>query len=229
VKRLFPWLFAILITALSPVVLPAQDQSATPPPKPAATRAHSTTPRTDPALFHPAALTAKAPDQYEVTFKTTAGDFVVQVTRAWAPLGADRFYNLVKHGFYDEAAFFRVIPGFVVQFGLSADPAVNNVWRKSNFKDDPVTQSNKPGFTTFATAGKDTRTTQLFINTGNNAQLDKMGFAPFGQITSGMDVVKKIHSGYGESPDQGSITALGKAYLDKNFPKLDRITSATIS
>jgi len=122
-----------------------------------------------------------------------------------------------------------VIPGFVVQFGLSADPAVNNVWRKSNFKDDPVTQSNKPGYLTFATAGKDTRTTQLFINTGDNAQLDKMGFAPFGQVISGMDVVKKIHSGYGEAPDQGSITALGKPYLDKNFPKLDRIHSATIA
>jgi cyclophilin family peptidyl-prolyl cis-trans isomerase len=184
---------------------------------------------TQPSLLEPANLKETAPDSFNVKFQTTAGDFVVQVTRSWAPLGADRFYNLVTHGFYDEAAFFRVIPGFVVQFGLSADPAVNNVWRKSNFKDDPVTQSNKPGYITFATAGPNTRTTQLFINTGNNAQLDRMGFAPFGQVTSGMDVVKKIHSGYGESPDQGSITALGKAYLDKNFPKLDRITSATIS
>src|SRR5579863_6900678 len=154
-----------------------------------------------------------SPEKFDVTFKTTAGDFVVQVTRAWAPLGADRFYNLVNHGFYDDAAFIRVIPGFVVQFGLSADPSVNSVWRKSNFKDDPVTQSNKPGFITFATAGPNTRTTQLFINTGNNAQLDRMGFAPFGQVTSGMDVVKKIHSGYGESPDQGSITALGKLLI----------------
>ncbi|MFZ3332300.1 MAG: peptidylprolyl isomerase [Candidatus Acidiferrales bacterium] len=184
---------------------------------------------TQPSLLEPANLKETAPETFNVNFKTTAGDFVVQVTRAWAPLGADRFYNLVKHGFYEDAAFFRVIPGFVVQFGLSADPNVNSVWRKSNFKDDPVTQSNKPGFITFATAGPNTRTTQLFINTGNNAQLDRMGFAPFGQVTSGMDVVKKIHSGYGESPDQGSITALGKPYLDKNFPKLDRITSATIS
>jgi peptidyl-prolyl cis-trans isomerase A (cyclophilin A) len=184
---------------------------------------------TQPSLLEPASLKETAPDSFNVKFQTTAGDFVVQVTRSWAPLAADRFYNLVKHGFYDEAAFFRVIPGFVVQFGLSADPAVNNVWRKSNFKDDPVTQSNKPGFITFATAGPNTRTTQLFINIGNNAQLDRMGFAPFGQVTSGIDVVKKIHSGYGESPDQGSITALGKAYLDKNFPKLDRIASATIS
>jgi cyclophilin family peptidyl-prolyl cis-trans isomerase len=184
---------------------------------------------TQASLLEPANLKETAPDTFNVNFKTTAGDFVVQVTRGWAPLGADRFYNLVKHGFYEDAAFFRVIPGFVVQFGLSADPNVNNVWRQSNFKDDPVTQSNKPGFITFATAGPNTRTTQLFINTGNNAQLDRMGFAPFGQVTSGMDVVKKIHGGYGESPDQGSITALGKPYLDKNFPKLDRITSATIS
>jgi cyclophilin family peptidyl-prolyl cis-trans isomerase len=184
---------------------------------------------TKPTLLEPANLKENAPDTFDVKFQTTAGDFVVHVTRAWAPLGADRFYNLVKYGFYDDAAFFRVIPGFVVQFGLSADPAVNKVWRNSNIKDDPVTQSNKPGFITFATAGKDTRTTQLFINTGNNAQLDKMGFSPFGQVTSGMDTVKKIHSGYGESPDQGSITTLGKSYLDKNFPKLDRITSVTVS
>jgi peptidyl-prolyl cis-trans isomerase A (cyclophilin A) len=135
----------------------------------------------------------------------------------------------VKHGFYHEAAFFRVVPGFVVQFGLHADPKIGGNWRNANIKDDAVTQSNKPGFITFATAGPNTRTTQLFINLGNNAQLDRMGFAPFGQVTAGMDVVKKIHSGYGESPDQGSITALGKEYLDKNFPKLDRITSATIS
>jgi peptidyl-prolyl cis-trans isomerase A (cyclophilin A) len=183
----------------------------------------------EPSLLNVASLKAKAPETFDVKFTTTKGDVTVRATRAWAPNGVDRFYNLVRAGFFTDAAFFRVIPGFVVQFGLSADPAVNNVWRKSNFKDDTVTQSNKPGFITFATAGKDTRTTQLFINTGNNAQLDKMGFAPFGQVISGMDVVKKIHSGYGEAPDQGSITALGKAYLDKNFPKLDRINSATIA
>jgi cyclophilin family peptidyl-prolyl cis-trans isomerase len=229
VKRLFPWLSAILIVALSPVVLPAQDQSATPPPKPAATRAHSTAPRTDPALFHPAALTAKAPDQYEVTFKTTAGDFVVQVTRAWAPLGADRFYNLVKHGYFTDAAFFRVVPGFVVQFGLNANPALNKVWEKASIKDDPVTQSNHSGYITFATAGANTRTTQLFINLGDNTRLDSMGFSAFGQVTTGLDVVQKIYSAYGESPDQAAITAQGKPYLDKNFPKLDRIVSATVT
>jgi cyclophilin family peptidyl-prolyl cis-trans isomerase len=185
--------------------------------------------KTDPALLHPALLKATAPDQYEVTFKTTAGDFVVAVTRAWAPIGADRFYNLVKHGFYNDASFFRVVPGFVVQFGLSANPAVNAAWEKANIKDDPVTQSNHTGFLTFATAGPNTRTTQLFISLGENARLDSMGFAAFAQVTSGMDVVQKIFSGYGESPDQGQITAEGKAYTDKNFPKLDRILSATVT
>jgi peptidyl-prolyl cis-trans isomerase A (cyclophilin A) len=184
---------------------------------------------TDSNLLQPAALNVKSPEAYDVTFSTTKGDFVVHVNRAWAPLGADRFYNLVKNGFYTGAHFFRVIPGFVVQFGLNADPAVSKAWRDATFKDDPVSQSNRPGFLTFATAGKDTRTTQLFINLGNNAQLDSMGFAPFGQVTSGMDVVKQIHSGYGESPNQGSITTQGKAYLEKNFPKLDSIKSATIA
>jgi peptidyl-prolyl cis-trans isomerase A (cyclophilin A) len=183
---------------------------------------------TDPALLHPASLTAKAPDAYEVKFTTTKGDFVVSVTRAWAPNGADRFYNLVKHGFFTDAAFFRNVPGFIVQFGLSANPAVNKAWQNANIKDDPVTQSNKPGTVTFATAGPNTRTTQLFINFGTNNFLDNQGFAPFGQVSSGMDVVQKLYSGYGEKPDQGSITAQGKAYLDKSFPNLDRITSATI-
>ena len=227
-KRLFPWLFIILLAALSPVALRAQSPSAAPASQ-ATTHAHSAATRTDPALFHPTALTAKAPDQYEVTFKTTAGDFVVQVTRAWAPLGADRFYNLVKHGYFTDASFFRVVPGFVVQFGLSANPAVNKVWEKASIKDDPVTQSNHLGYVTFATAGPNTRTTQLFINLGDNARLDSLGFAVFGQVTNGIDVVQKIYSGYGESPDQAAITTEGKAYLDKNFPKLDHIVSATVT
>ena len=182
----------------------------------------------DSALLHPASLNAKAPDTYEVKFTTTKGDFVVQVTRAWAPRGADRFYNLVQHGFFTDAAFFRLVPGFIVQFGLSADPAVNKVWRSANIKDDPVTQSNRPGTLTFATAGPNTRTTQLFINYGNNASLDSQGFAPFGKVTSGMDVVQKLYSGYGERPDQGAITMQGKPYIDKNYPKLDSIKSATV-
>jgi peptidyl-prolyl cis-trans isomerase A (cyclophilin A) len=232
VKRFVPLFVIALLVALVPAITPAQSpsQSAAPAAKPAAaTHPHPTTPSTDPALLHPATLTAKAPDVYEVTFKTTAGDFVVTVTRAWAPLGADRFYNLVKHRFFTDAAFFRVMPGFIVQFGLSANAAVNKVWDKASIKDDPVTQSNHTGYLTFATAGPNTRTTQLFINLAENAPLDGQGFAAFGQVTSGMDVVQKIYSSYGESPDQSQITAQGKPYLDKNFPKLDRIISATVT
>lgn len=183
---------------------------------------------TDPNLLQPVSLKDQAPESFNVEFATTKGNFTVKVTRAWAPLGADRFYNLVKHGFFTEAAFFRVVPNFIIQFGLSADPSLNRVWRAANIKDDPVTQSNKPGYITFATAGPNTRTTQLFINFGNNAFLDSQGFAPFGQVSSGMDVVQKLYSGYGEKPDQGSITSQGKAYLDKNFPNIDKIQSATI-
>jgi len=182
----------------------------------------------DSNLLQPATCSAQAPAEFDVKFSTTKGDFVIHVTRAWAPLGADRFYNLVKNGFYNEAAFFRIVPNFVVQFGLSADPKVNSVWRNTKLKDDPVTQSNKPGYITFATAGPHTRTTQLFISLGNNGFLDGQGFAPFGQVTSGMDIVKKLHSGYGERPDQGAITTQGKAYIDKNFPDLDRIQAVII-
>jgi len=184
---------------------------------------------TDPALLQPNSLKDQAPDTFSVDFTTSKGIFTVKVTRAWAPLGADRFYNLVKYGFFSEAAFFRVVPNFIIQFGLSADPAVNRVWSSAKIKDDPVTQSNNPGYITFATAGPNTRTTQLFINFGSNTFLDSQGFAPFGQVTSGMDVVKKLYSGYGEKPDQGFITSQGKAYLDKNFPNIDKIQSVTIS
>src|ERR1700678_3107996 len=135
VKRLVPWFFIALLFALVPATTPAQAQSTTP-----AAHPHATAPHTDPALMHPATLTAKSPDVYEVTFKTTAGDFVVTVTRSWAPLGADRFYNLVKHGFFTDASFFRVVPGFIIQFGLSPSPAVNKVWSNAAIKDDPVTQ-----------------------------------------------------------------------------------------
>lgn len=182
----------------------------------------------NPNLLKPTALTEKAPDTFEVEFATTKGSFTVHVTRSWAPLGADRFYNLVKNGYFDEAAFFRIVPNFIVQFGLGADPEVNKAWRAANIKDDPVTQSNKPGTMTFATAGPNTRTTQLFINFAHNDFLDKQGFSPFAQVTKGMDIVQKLYSGYGERPDQGSITAQGKAYLDKNFPNLDRISSTKV-
>lgn len=215
------------------VAVHAQTQSSAQKPT-ATTHSAATRPRTagtDPALMHPASLTAKAPDTYEVTFSTTKGDFVLRVTRAWAPIGADRFYNLVRHRFYNDMAIFRVASGFVVQFGLGPSPAVNKVWENAKIKDDPVSQSNKPGTITFATAGPNTRTTQVFINLGNNSSLDTQGFAPFGEVTSGMDVVQNFYSGYGETTtsDQGNITNGGKAYLEKTYPKLDVIKTATIT
>lgn len=185
----------------------------------------------DSALLHPATLNAKAPDVFDVKFTTTKGDFVVHVTRAWAPIGADRFYNLVKHGFFTDAAFFRVVPGFIVQFGLSANPGVNKAWANANIKDEPVTQSNLAGTITFAqTQIPNTRSTQLFVNLADNPGLDHsgQGFMPFGKVTSGMDVVQRLYSGYGERPDQGAITSEGKAYLDKNFPNIDMIKSAVL-
>lgn len=231
-KAFFVQLCVVATIALVPVMLQAQATTpAAAPAKPATAVHHTTTTtaHTDPALLHPATLKAQAPPEFTVKFTTTAGDFDVHVTRAWAPLGADRFYNLVKHGYFTNAAFFRVVPGFVVQFGLSANPNVNKAWEDAKISDDPVTQSNHPGYLTFATSGPNTRTTQLFINLGDNPRLDGMGFAPFGQITEGMDTVQKIYSAYGEQPEQGEITEKGKAYLDKNFPKLDHIVSAVIT
>jgi peptidyl-prolyl cis-trans isomerase A (cyclophilin A) len=188
----------------------------------------------DPALLHPETLKAKAPAEYEVKFVTTQGEFTVKVTRAWAPNGADRFFNLVSHHFYDGGAFFRVLPGFMAQFGLSAYPEVSKVWETATIKDDPVTQSNHRGYVSFATAGPNTRTTQLFINYGNNQGLDKSGFAAFAMVTDGMEVVDKLYNGYGEGapdghgPRQDLIGSGGRAYLEKGFPKLDIIRSATL-
>jgi peptidyl-prolyl cis-trans isomerase A (cyclophilin A) len=187
-------------------------------------------------LRNPAALTEQAPALFKANFDTSKGLFVIEVHRDWAPLGADRFYNLVKNGFYDDARFFRVIPGFMAQFGIHGNPTVASAWRGAQIKDDPVKQSNKRGYVTFATGGPNTRTTQLFINFGDNAaSLDKQGFAAFGQVVSGMDVVDKIYDGYGEGaprgrgPDQGRTQSEGNAYLTKEFPKLDYIKTATIA
>jgi peptidyl-prolyl cis-trans isomerase A (cyclophilin A) len=212
------------LLAQAPASKSAASKSATS--KSAATK--TGTPAARPSLLNPASLHAKAPEVYKAQFTTTRGDFVVEVHRASAPLGADRFYNLVKNGYFTNAAFFRVVPGFIVQFGLNANPAVNKVWMNANIKDDPVMGSNKRGTLVFATAGPNTRTTQLFINFGDNAGLDRQGFAPFGTVTDGMDVVDKIYPGYGERPDQQRITEEGKAYLDKNFPMLDSIKAARI-
>ena len=186
------------------------------------------------ALKTPASLKEQAPATYNVKFDTSAGAFTVEVTRAWAPHGADRFYNLVKNGYYNGARFFRVIPGFMVQFGINGDPALNSIWQNARIPDDPVKESNGRGYITFATAGPNTRTTQVFINFGNNGSLDSQGFAPFGKVTSGMDVVDKIYSAYGEGapsgkgPAQNLVQSQGNAYLEKNFPKLDYIKTATI-
>lgn len=189
----------------------------------------------DAALLNPASLREKAPDTYDVKVTTTAGEFTIRVTRAWAPVGADRFYNLVRHGFFEGASFFRVVPGFVVQFGISAYPEVSRVWNQATIKDDPVVQSNHKGYVTFATAGPNTRTTQIFINLGGNEGLDRLGFAAFGMVSDGMEVVQKLYSGYGEGapqgrgPSQDLIQNRGRAYLEQGFPKLDSIKTAVVA
>jgi peptidyl-prolyl cis-trans isomerase A (cyclophilin A) len=190
--------------------------------------AHTAAAGPRPSLLNPASLKAKAPAVFKAKFTTTAGSFVVEVHRDWAPLGADRFYNLVRYGYFTNAAFFRVVRGFVVQFGLSADPAVNKVWQGAKIQDDPVVQSNKQGSLVFATSGPNSRTTQLFINYADNARLDGMGFAPFGTVVEGMDVVDKIFPGYRESPRQDLIMDQGDAYLKANFPMIDKIKLAQI-
>jgi peptidyl-prolyl cis-trans isomerase A (cyclophilin A) len=185
----------------------------------------------DRALLHPALLKAQAPDAYQVQFVTTRGTFTITVTRAWSPLGADRFYNLVKHHYYDNARFFRVLPDFVAQFGISAYPPVTAAWEKATIKDDPRTQSNKKGTIVFATSGPNTRTTQLFINLKDNAYLDSQGFTPFGVVDAeGMKVVNMFYDQYGSSAgdDQEAITKGGEKYIATKWPKLDTIQSATL-
>ncbi len=187
-----------------------------------------------PGFDDPAKLTAKAPETFKAQFDTTKGKFTVEVTRSLAPNGADRFYNLVRSGYFTDVEFFSVVPGFMCQFGISGDPAVSAKWREANIPDDLVKGSNTRGTITFATAGPNTRTTQLFINFGDNVGLDGQGFSPFGKVTDGMDVVDKINSEYGEGapngrgPDQQRIQTEGNAYLKKDFPNLDYIKSATI-
>jgi peptidyl-prolyl cis-trans isomerase A (cyclophilin A) len=180
------------------------------------------------AQLAPANATLTAPERFTVVLETTRGDFHVDVRRSWAPIGADRFYNLVKLGFFEDNAFFRVIEGFVAQTGLNGDPEVNRVWRTERIADDPVTQSNLRGTVSFATSGKDSRTTQFFINLGNNANLDAMGFAPFGRVRE-IDKLSQIYAGYGEGgprgggPEQNRIQREGNAYLKSQFPQLDFI------
>ena len=201
-------------------------------PTPAAPKAAA--PSAGAALLDPSRATERAPDRFRVRFETTKGPFVVEVTRQWAPRGADRFYNLVRAGFYDDVAFFRVIEGFMVQFGINGDPRVNAAWRSARIPDDPVTQSNRRGMVTYAMAGPDTRTTQLFINFRDNPGLDGQGFAPFGRVTQGLSVVDSLYSGYGEGapqgmgPSQGRAQSDGNAYLRGSFPKMDFVKTARV-
>ncbi|MDA8130668.1 MAG: peptidylprolyl isomerase [Elusimicrobia bacterium] len=185
-------------------------------------------------LKDPSKAVEKAPATFKVKFATTKGDFTLEVHRDWAPLGADRFYNLVKAGFFTDIAFFRVIDGFMAQFGIHGDPAVAAAWRGARIQDDPVKESNEKGYISYAMAGPNTRTTQFFINYGNNSRLDGMGFSPFGKVVDGMKVIDSIYSGYGEGapsgmgPDQGKVQMQGNAYLKASFPRLDYIKGAEL-
>ena len=203
---------ALMVTLAAPVVSHAQEKT----------------------TLDPAKATAKAPAVFKVKMSTTKGDFVVEVHRDWAPNGADRFYNLVKQGYFTDLAFFRVVKGFMVQFGIHGDPAVSRVWRGATIQDDPTgKQSNTKGMVTFAMAGPNTRTTQIFINYADNSRLDAMGFPPFGKVVDGMKVVDAIEGVYGEGapqgngPSQGKIQMEGNAYLKASFPKLDYLKKAT--
>jgi len=188
----------------------------------------------NPALLDPGLATEKAPDLFRVKMETTAGEFIIEVHREWAPLGADRFYNLVKIGYYSNVAFFRVLKGFMAQAGFHGDPDVSKVWLNARIKDDPVKQKNYPGTVTFATGGPNTRTAQFFVNYGDNSYLDDSGFAPFGKVVEGFESVKELYSGYGEGepngkgPSQAKAYSRGNAYFKAEFPELDYITKATV-
>lgn len=172
--------------------------------------------------------TTTAPDSFRVAFVTSRGPFTVEVTRSLSPIGADRFYHLVSIGYFTDVRFFRVVPGFVVQFGMSGDPKSNAEWKANPIPDEPVKTTNAKGTIVFADAGPNTRANQFFVNLGDNAGLDGQGFTPFGRVVDGMDVVEAIYAGYGQQPDQDQIALMGNAYLKKVFPKLDYIESATI-
>lgn len=182
-------------------------------------------------LLHPGRLSATSPRQFDAVFHTSAGEFTVRVHRAWAPHGADRFYELVKNGFYDGAKIFRVVPGFVVQFGISPYPDVSRAWAGATIPDDPVTQRNARGTVSFASAGPDSRTTQVFVNLADNSPLDSRGFAPFGEVVAGLKTVDGLFSGYGDAPTghQGEMAEQGNDYLERAWPKLDTITAASVS
>jgi peptidyl-prolyl cis-trans isomerase A (cyclophilin A) len=192
-------------------------------------------PSVQPSLDKPKTLSLRASDVFRAKFATSKGDFVIEVHRDWAPNGADRFFNLVKAGYYNDTRFFRVVSGFMAQIGIHGKPELNAIWREQQIPDDPVVKSNLRGFVSFATAGPGTRTTQFFVNySDGNSRLDGMGFAPFGQVTSGMEVVESLYAEYGEGapqgrgPNQGRVQNEGNAYLVRDFPQLDYVKEATI-
>ncbi|MCP4805575.1 MAG: peptidylprolyl isomerase [Proteobacteria bacterium] len=221
----------------APTSVPAQpdkpSQPLTPPAEPADAVIDATAADLG-ALANPSALNEKAPDAFKARFTTTKGDIVIEVHREWSPNGADRFYNLVKNGYFEDIAFFRNIKGFMVQFGIHGDPQLNAIWKDAKITDDTVVKSNTPGYVSFATSGPNTRTTQMFINHGGNDSLDGMGFSPFGQVVEGMSVVNELYDGYGEGaprgkgPRQDLIQKQGNSYLRAEFPQLDYIQSASI-
>jgi cyclophilin family peptidyl-prolyl cis-trans isomerase len=222
----------VLIANALLLAIPAATQTPAPAAKPKSTTTTAVKPAAAPA-YDPALLKDKAPDTYQVKFDTTRGEFTLTITRAWAPLAADRFYNLVKHHYFDNSRFFRVSPGFVVQFGLSGVPAVNAAWEKATIKDEPVTQKNLRGTITFAkTAAPNSRGTQLFINLKDNTFLDSQGFAPFGVVDGkGINIVEMMYDQYGDAAgvnDQENITKGGEKYIAAHYPRLDTIKSATL-
>jgi len=219
------------VTEAGPIQQPANPAQAEPP------QGQSTAPaqKADASAIVPENATATAPETFRVRFDTTKGPFVVEVIREWAPNGADRFYNLVKLGYFTDVAFFRIVSGFMAQFGIHGDPAIAAKWKKATILDDPVKQSNQRGFITYAASrAQNSRTTQMFINYTNNARLDNMRFAPFGRVIQGMDVVDILHADYGDGaprgrgPNQARIESQGNQYLREAFPLLDYIKSATL-
>jgi peptidyl-prolyl cis-trans isomerase A (cyclophilin A) len=197
----------------------APEEEAGPPPNP---------------LLQPRSFTETAPEHYRVRLETTQGDIVIAVTRAWAPLAADRFYNLVRAGYYDGIAFHRVLPGFVAEFGIHGDPWVNAAWRQALMADEPVRQSNTRGRVTFSRNTPNSRTVQVFINLDDNRSLDGQGFSPFGEVEEGMAVAESLYAEYGDGPPRGEgvyqamAIARGDAYLEEEFPLLDRIRRAEV-
>ncbi len=209
---------ALLSLSAAGALLQAQPKKAAARPAPAANK-----------LMNPAALTEKAPAEYRAKFTTSKGsEFIIRVVRDWAPLAADRFYNLVKNGFYDGSAFHRVHPGFVAQFGLNANPAIQAKWEKAPLKDEKVVKSNLLGWVAFAASGADTRTTQIYVSLKDNTSLNGQGFPPFGEVSRGIGGFARIYGGYGDKPNQQTIVKLGAAYLKRGFPLMDYVVKAVI-